>query len=126
MNGQGVIYKLKLMRDGTWKRTVIHALTGGDDGAGGSAGRLLLYKGSLYSVTTTGGANGKGVAYKITQINGVWKFTALYAFNGQPDAGLPYGTLALDSKVGLYVTTYYDGAHTLVSVSHLPCRLGGP
>src|SRR5260221_4742292 len=96
MNGQGVIYKLKLMRDGTWKRTVIHAFTGGDDGAGGSAGRPLLYKGSLYSVTTTGGANGKGVAYNISQINGVLQFTTIYAFHGEPDAGFSYSTLDLD------------------------------
>src|SRR5258708_1094172 len=72
-NGQGVIYKLRPMPDGTWKLTVIHAFTGGDDGAGGSAGRLLLYKGGLYSVTRTGGAKWEGVAYKITKVNGVWQ-----------------------------------------------------
>src|SRR4029077_7028559 len=51
-NGLGVVYKLKPMPDGTWKLTVLHAFTGGDDGEGGSAGRLLLHKGSLYGVTT--------------------------------------------------------------------------
>jgi len=124
-NGQGVVYKLKPMADGTWKLEVLHAFTGGDDGAGGSAGRLLLSKGTLYGVTTAGGANGKGVAFKITPTKGVWQFTTIYAFKGQPDAGFPYSTLTMDSKGRLYGTTYYDGAHNLGSVYQLTLRHDG-
>ena len=121
-NGVGVVFKLRPLPDGTWKLEVLHAFTGGDDGLGGSAGRLLLSKGTLYGVTTAGGANGKGVAYKITPTQGAWQFTTLYAFKGQPDAGFPYSTLAMDSDGRLYGTTYYDGAHNLGSVYQL--RLG--
>src|ERR1700675_625138 len=46
-NGLGVVYKLKPMPDGTWKLEVLHAFTGGNDGSGGSAGRLLLSNATL-------------------------------------------------------------------------------
>jgi uncharacterized repeat protein (TIGR03803 family) len=124
-NGQGVVYQLKPMPDGTYKLTVLHAFTGGVDGAGGSAGRLLLHSGSLYGVTTAGGANGKGVAFEITPTHGVWQFTTLYAFKGQPDAGFPYSTLTMDVQGRLYGTTYYDGAHNLGSVYQLTLRHDG-
>jgi len=118
-NGQGVIFQLKSTRNGTWNFTVLHAFTGGNDGSGGSAGRLLRHKGSLYGVTTTGGANGQGVVFQLTHFAGVWQFTTLYAFRGQPDAGFPYGGLAFDSTGNLYGTSYYGGANNLGSVYQL-------
>lgn len=118
-NGQGVIFQLRPAANGTWKFTVLHAFTGGSDGGGASAGRLLRYKGSLYGVTTTGGANGQGVVFQLTRTAGIWQFKTLYAFQGQPDAGFPYGGLALDSNGNLYGTTYYDGANNLGSVYEL-------
>src|SRR5581483_6378703 len=91
--GMGVIYQLS-PSGSTWTFKVIHTFSGGVDGAGGSAGRLLLDSaGRLYGVCTVGGANGAGVAYKLTLIQGVWKFQTLYAFKGTPDAGFPYGAL---------------------------------
>jgi len=116
---QGVVFLLRPMPNGSWQLKVIHAFTGGDDGAGGSAGRLLLSKGILFGATTVGGANGKGVVYKLAHAIGGWQLTTLYAFKGQPDAGFPYGSLAFDSLGNLYGTTYYDGANDLGSVYQL-------
>lgn len=118
-NGQGVIFLLKPVKNGPWQLEVMHAFTGGDDGAGGSAGRLLLSKGILYGVTTVGGANGQGVAYQLAKKNGAWQLTPIYAFQGEPDAGFPYGGLAIDGQGNLYGTTYYDGANDLGSVYQL-------
>jgi uncharacterized repeat protein (TIGR03803 family) len=118
-NGLGTIFKLIPTSNGAWTLRVIHTFTGGEDGAGGSAGRLLPYKGSLYGVTTVGGANGKGIVFKLSHPAGGWQFTTLYAFLGQPDAGFPYGGLALDGQGNLYGTTYYDGANNLGSVYEL-------
>ena len=118
-NGQGVIFQVRPAANGTWKFTVLHAFTGGSDGGGASAGRMLRYKGSLYGVTTTGGANGQGVVFQLTRTAGIWQFKTLYAFQGQPDAGFPYGGLAVDSNGNLYGTTYYDGANNLGSVYEL-------
>jgi uncharacterized repeat protein (TIGR03803 family) len=70
-------------------------------------------------VTTTGGANGQGVVFELTHSAGVWQFTTLYAFTGQPDAGFPYGGLALDGAGNLYGTSYYAGANGFGSVYQL-------
>src|ERR1700738_1435639 len=71
-NGQGVVFLLTPMENGAWNLKVIHAFTGGDDGGGGSAGRLLRYKGSPYGVTTTGGAKAKGVVFRPSHPPGGW------------------------------------------------------
>ena len=119
-NGLGVIYELTPDRRGNWNFMVIHAFTGGADGATGSAGRLLLHAGQLYGVATAGGAYGKGTAFELarSQPEG-WSFKTIYAFKGQPDAGFPYGGLLSDPSGNLYGTTYYDGANNLGSVYEL-------
>ncbi len=123
----GVIYQLRPDSHGNWRLRVIHTFTGGNDGATGSAGRLLLDRaGDLYGVATVGGANGKGTAFRLTPTpGGNWKFKTLYAFKGQPDAGFPYGALTLDASGDLYGSTYYDGANNLGAVYELaPTQTG--
>jgi uncharacterized repeat protein (TIGR03803 family) len=124
--GLGVIYQLKPDLNGNWKFSVLHAFTGGADGATGSAGRLILDKaGNLYGVATAGGANGKGVAFRMTRAaSGHWFLQPLYAFKGQPDAGFPYGGLTFDSLGHLYGTTYYDGKNNLGAVYELTTNHG--
>ena len=126
-DGLGVIYQLRPGQNGDWRLRVIHTFTGGNDGATGSAGRLLLDSaGNLYGVATAGGANAKGTAFRLTPTpGGNWKFKTLYAFKGQPDAGFPYGALTLDASGDLYGTTYYDGANNLGAVYQLaPTQTG--
>jgi uncharacterized repeat protein (TIGR03803 family) len=119
--GVGTIYALRPKKDGTWKLAVIHTFTGGNDGAGGSAGRLLFdNKGNIYGVATSGGAHGSGTAYQLSPAqNGKWKLKTLYAFKGQPDAGFPYGGLTSDSSGNLYGTTYYDGKNDIGAIYQL-------
>ena len=108
--GQGVIYQMKPDGSGGWKFAVIHTFTGGADGAGGSAGRLLVgHDGRIYGVCTTGGANGLGNVYEIFPADGKWQFMALYAFQSYPDGAFPYGGLVFDKAGYLYGTTYYAG-----------------
>src|SRR5882724_207009 len=57
--GLGVIFRLRLQPSGVWKLKVLHAFTGGDDGATGSAGRLILRKGTFYGAATVGGVYGQ-------------------------------------------------------------------
>jgi uncharacterized repeat protein (TIGR03803 family) len=117
--GAGVIYELS-PSGSSWTFKVIHTFTGGSDGSGGSAGRLLQDSaGNFYGVCTVGGANGAGTAYKLSLVQGVWKFQTLYAFKGTPDAGFPYSALSMDSSGNLYGTTYYSGANNLGSVYQL-------
>jgi uncharacterized repeat protein (TIGR03803 family) len=124
--GLGVVYQLKPKPDETWAFRVIHPFTGGADGAGGSAGRMITDKaGNLYGVTTTGGASGNGVVFKLTsRAGGTWVLHTLYSFKGTPDAGFPYGGLVFDSSGNLYGTTYYDGKNNLGSLYELVFERG--
>jgi uncharacterized repeat protein (TIGR03803 family) len=119
--GLGTIYELKPRKDGTWKLAVVHTFTGGNDGAGGSAGRILFDNhGNMYGVATSGGAHGSGIAYQLSPVqHGKWKMKTLYAFKGQPDAGFPYGGLIRDSAGNLFGTTYYDGANDIGAIYKL-------
>lgn len=119
-NGLGVIYQLHPDRSGNWTLKVIHTFTGGADGATGSPGRVVLYRGHLYGAATAGGTNGKGTAFELTPTQtGEWNFKTIYTFKGQPDAGFPYGGLTFDALGNVYGTTYYDGANNLGAVYQL-------
>jgi uncharacterized repeat protein (TIGR03803 family) len=108
-HGLGVVYELS-PSSGGWQYRVLHAFSGGADGAVGSLGALLVdAKGALYGLAESGGANGLGTIYKLAPAGRKWRFTTLYAFKGQPDAASPYGGLVADKKGTLYGTTYYGG-----------------
>jgi uncharacterized repeat protein (TIGR03803 family) len=116
----GVIYQLRPQTDGSWKFSVIHAFTGGNDGSTGSAGRMILDgAGNLYGVATFGGANGFGVAFKLGHSKAGWTLLPLYAFKDQPDGASPYGGLLFDRAGNLYGTTYYAGVNDLGTVYKL-------
>lgn len=118
--GMGVVYQLKPDGSGGWTFSVIHDFTGGADGLGGGAGRLLVSpSGKLYGVCTVGGVNGFGTVYEISPHHGMWQFTTLYAFKDQPDGASPYGALIFDKMGNLYGTTYYAGADDVGTVYKL-------
>ena len=109
-DGVGAIYELSFS-NGHWTETIIHNFTGGDDGAVGSLGRLLLdAAGNLYGVTELGGHYSAGTVFELSPgSGGTWHFTTRYAFQGQPDAAFPYGGLVADTHGNLYGTTYFGG-----------------
>jgi uncharacterized repeat protein (TIGR03803 family) len=108
---QGTVYQLSL-NGGQWQEKVIHDFTGGNDGAVGSLGALLIdSSGAIYGVTELGGANGAGTVFRMFSFKSTWNLVTLYAFKGQPDAGFPYGGLIADANGNLYGTTYYGGAN---------------
>jgi uncharacterized repeat protein (TIGR03803 family) len=118
-NGFGVIYEMK-PGSGGWSFKVIHTFTGGLDGLGGSASRMLLdAAGNLYGVNTVGGATGFGNVYKLTRSAGSWNLTTIYSFQDQPDGASPYGGVIFDKDGSLYGTTYYAGANDVGTVYKL-------
>ena len=114
---EGVVYKLT--RSGKYE--VIHAFTGGKDGAVGSLGALLLDKsGNIYGVTELGGAHGAGTVFELSPASGAhYKLKTLYAFKTGSDAAFPYGGLVADKSGNLYGTTYYGGTHGVGAVYKL-------
>lgn len=125
-NGFGIVYQLMPGANGTWTEKIIHTFTGGADGSGGSAGRLVLDPaGNVFGLCTVGGANGAGTVFQLTPTRtGEWSVATLYAFKGEPDSGFPYGALVADAKGNLYGTTYYAGTHDLGTVYKLSLRNG--
>ena len=124
--GLGTIYKIRQGQNGAWVLKVIHAFTGGADGATGSAGRMILRHGDLYGAATTGGTYGSGVVFELTPTQvGEWDFRTIYSFRGQPDGSFPYGALLLDASGNIYGTTYYGGANNIGAVYQLTPRTNG-
>jgi uncharacterized repeat protein (TIGR03803 family) len=118
--GFGVVYEIKPGSAGTWNLSVIHAFTGGTDGLGGSASRLLLdASGNLYGVNTVGGAKGFGNVFELFRHAGQWALKTLYSFQDQPDGASPYGGVIFDQAGHLYGTTYYAGANDVGTVYEL-------
>src|SRR5437868_10823990 len=77
--GCGVAYKLT-NSGGKWTQTVIHAFTGGEDGAGPGARLTLDRSGNVYGMAPTGGAYGLGTIYRIRQASGAWTFNVIHTF----------------------------------------------
>jgi len=110
-DGQGCGTVFQLASDGT--ETVLHAFTGGNDGAYPHSGSLIIDKtGNLYGTTINGGggsecADGCGTVFEVAP-NGIE--TVLYAFTGANGA-FPGCDLLMDKKGNLYGTTSYGGTH---------------
>jgi uncharacterized repeat protein (TIGR03803 family) len=118
--GLGTIYKIHQASPEVWTLNVIHAFTGGTDGATGSAGRMILRGGRLYGAATAGGRHGSGVVFELTSRGlGEWDFKTIYSFKGQPDGSFPYGALLIDRSGYIYGTTYYGGVNGIGSVYKL-------
>jgi uncharacterized repeat protein (TIGR03803 family) len=100
--GCGVVFKIA--PDGT--ETVLHTFSGGSDGISPDAGLVADRKGNLYGTTSTGGALGFGVAFKL-RLDGTE--TILHSFGGTRDGEDPEAGLVLDATGDLYGTTPFGG-----------------
>jgi uncharacterized repeat protein (TIGR03803 family) len=125
---EGTVYQLS-PSGGGWQEKIIHNFTGGNDGAVGSLGLLLIDSaGGVYGVTELGGANSAGTVFRLSSSGGTWNLITLYAFKGQPDAAFPYGGLISDASSNLYGTTYYggiNGAGTVFKLAPGPSVVAG-
>ena len=108
--GHGVVFKLAPSSDDSWKETVLHAFTGGDDGGGPESGVTIDSQGNLFGVTGHGGAYKAGVAYQlIPSSGGKWKERIIHAFTRGKDGGVPVSDLIFDTDGNLYGTTVGGG-----------------
>jgi uncharacterized repeat protein (TIGR03803 family) len=104
--GAGVVFSLTPGADGkSWKEKVLHQFTGGRDGSRPYAGLIFDQAGNLYGTTSSGGARGYGVVFKLApNTKGGWNETVLHAFLNHPGA-IPSAGLILDAEGNLYGTT---------------------
>ena len=107
-HGLGSVFKL----DKAGKLTVLHAFTGGLDGATPYAGLIRDNEGNLYGTAFSGGGSsncygGCGIVFKLSPAG---KETVLHRFaGGRNDGANPYAPLLRDAHGNLYGTTVYGG-----------------
>jgi uncharacterized repeat protein (TIGR03803 family) len=120
--GCGVVFRLSPTSTG-WKQTVLHAFTGGPDGANPGSGLIFGAGGNLYGTASAGGnggcPGGCGVIFQLAPASGGWKEKVLYAFGGASDGFAPSYRLTSDAAGNLFGTTLTGGnlvncaSHTL-------------
>jgi len=119
ISGLGTVFELTppASPGGAWTETVLHAFTGGNDGAVPTASLVIGKNGELYS-TTAGGSSGYGTVFKLTppaSSGGPWTEAVLYGFAGGSDGGSPNGVVIGKDGV-LYGTTGDGGTSTFGTV----------
>src|SRR5450432_24622 len=82
------------------------------DGSAPFAGLVLGRDGNFYGTTESGGTNGEGTVFKITQRGAL---TTLHSFNIH-DGSNPYAALVQATDGNFYGTTESGGAHLLGTV----------
>jgi uncharacterized repeat protein (TIGR03803 family) len=107
--GCGTVFEIA--PDGT--ETVLHAFTGGSDGANPMAGLIRDKAGNLYGTVEFGGqaggcgGSGCGTVYKLAPGG---TLSVLHTFTGGSDGGQPAAALVKDAAGNLYGTTLFWGA----------------
>ena len=100
--GAGVVFKV----DTNGHETVLYSFTGGADGGYPNAGVIFDWAGNLYGTTTSGGAAGAGVVFKLDTKG---HETVLYGFTGGADGAYPYAAVVQNWEGNLYGTTFNGG-----------------
>jgi uncharacterized repeat protein (TIGR03803 family) len=103
LTGCGTVFKIN--HDGDL--VLLHAF-GGADGENPNPGLVLDASGNVYGTTQWGGADGRGVVFKMTSGGNE---TVEYSFEGGADGEYPNGGLVGDAEGNLYGNTYQGGAY---------------
>jgi uncharacterized repeat protein (TIGR03803 family) len=124
--GDGTVFELSPVEDGTYTFQVIHSFNN-TDGLYPQSAVTIDVAGNLYGATLCGGGgknidnglgcsflNGSGTIWELSpQTDGSWKEKVLYSFTGGDDGANPSeeGVLIFDSAGNLYGTTQNGGTH---------------
>ncbi len=114
----GMVFKMNT--DGS-SYTNLHSFVGGAGDGATPLGSLTLANGSLYGMTSVGGASNYGVVFHMNTDGS--SYTNLHTFTVSTNNGAgPHGSLILDGST-LYGMTYYGGANNkgvVFALSNLP------
>ena len=100
-----------LTRSGNkWVDQTIWAFGGTGDGAQPNCDLVVDKSGNLYGTTFDGGAQGVGIVFELSQVNGRWVETVLHSFaNNAGDGWEPYAGLLMAGPETFYGTTFWGG-----------------
>jgi uncharacterized repeat protein (TIGR03803 family) len=105
-NGVGAVYQLTYEKS-AWKEIVVFSFSRTIGSNPQSA--LLLRRGKLFGTTQTGGSNGDGTVFSLSEVNHAIVKTVLYNFTGAADGADPYSAVVADAQGNLYGTTLQGG-----------------
>jgi uncharacterized repeat protein (TIGR03803 family) len=109
---QGTVFKLTPNGDGSWSFSVIHAFSGGKDGATPFGPLVFDAAGNLFGTTGAGGLYNGGIAFELSPTSsGKWKETLLHTFTGGSDGQFPSG-LVMDAEKKIYGGAYTNDTAT--------------
>ena len=105
-NNYGTLYRLVPSDSGNgYSFDLLYAFAGGKDGSTPRDGMILGNDGNFYG-TTAGFDNSQGTVFRLSNNNGTFTETPLYAFSGAGFTGNgPWATVSQDSSGKLYGTT---------------------
>jgi uncharacterized repeat protein (TIGR03803 family) len=89
---------------------VIHAFSGGQDGASPHAGLTIDGRGNLYGTTEDGGL-GYGTAFKMTPVGSGWIVSSLHEFTNNSDGAYPFSRVVAGTDGNLYGTNEDGGQY---------------
>jgi uncharacterized repeat protein (TIGR03803 family) len=107
-SGNGLVFELS-PTSGGYKQTVLHAFSGGGDGANPFGDLIADHAGNLYGTAVYGGVSGDGMVYELSPSSGAYMEATLYSFAGGSDGANPVSGLAVDGAGNVYGTTQYGG-----------------
>jgi uncharacterized repeat protein (TIGR03803 family) len=112
-HGYGVVYQLT-PGSPSWTEHIVHAFTGGNDGAYAYGNLAIDSAGNIYGTAINGGAHGHGLVFEFEpQSGGTWKEVALHDFTGGADGANASGGVTLDASGNVYGTTTLGGNTSL-------------
>ncbi len=114
LHDSGIVYQfIPGKSGGTY--SVLYSFGANNDASWPNGAVLLDSAGSLYGVTSLGGAFNAGAVYKLSPGVGSWTESILFSFGGgsQSSGITPVGNLLFDSVGNLYGVTQFGGASQL-------------
>ncbi len=107
-NNKGAIYRLTRQSGQKWTEEILYSFSG-PDGSSPEGPLTLDASGNIYGVTSVGGANDLGTAFRLQSTNNVWSLTTLHSFGqGQDGVGLFTG-MAFGQDGNLFGVTETGG-----------------
>ncbi len=108
VGGCGTFFRLtppvtppRTIQQAQWKVTILHSFNG-DDGLEPTGNLALDGSGNFYGSTRQGGSGSAGVAFRLSNLNGVWTLSHLHDFQGYDN--FPLGGVILDAAGNVYGT----------------------